>query len=165
MISAIENQRWVRVIWSRTYDMVAKTRGTPKVGLMKFISTLTDCLLNQDGREYTHWRSTWQSYLMTYGHTWWTLRRLAQLDHWMTDIVAKCKCYVIDYVMQGESFTFMVLDYGGSIKKMKQIAGSHQWWWCIYDIHVMNVLAKQVLAVVTKFWTSHVLWKPGLLLE
>ena len=41
----------------------------------------------------------------------------------MTDIVAKCKSSVIDYVMQGESFTFMVLDYVGSIKKMKQIAG------------------------------------------
>ena len=129
---------------------------------MKFISTLTDCLLNQDGREYTHWRSTWRSYLMTYVHTWWTLRRLAQLNHWMTDIVAKCKSSVIDYVMQGESFTFMVLDYVGSIKKMKQIAGSHQWWWCIYDIHVMNVLAKQELAVVTKFWTSHVLGKTRL---
>jgi hypothetical protein len=44
----------------------------------------------------------------------------------MTDIVAKCKSSVIDYVMQGESFTFMVLDYGGRIKKMKQIAKIHQ---------------------------------------
>ena len=52
-----------------------------------------------------------------------TLRRLTPLDHWMADDVARCKCYVIDYVMQGESFTFMVLDYVGSIKKMKQIAG------------------------------------------
>ena len=56
------------------------------------------------------------SYLMT-------LRRLAPLDHWMTDDVARCKCFVIDYVMQGKSFTFMVLDCIGRIKKIKQIAG------------------------------------------
>ena len=81
-----------------------------------------------------------------------TLRRLAQLDHWMTDNVARCKCFVIDYLMQGESFTFMVLDCVGSIKKMKQIAGkSSMMMVYIYDIHVMNVLPKQVLAVVTKF--------------
>ena len=40
------------------------------------------------------------SYLMT-------LRHLAQLDHWMTDNVARCKWFVIDYVMKEESFTFM----------------------------------------------------------
>ena len=158
MISAIENQRWVRVIRSRTYEMVAKLGVPLKLGWWSLsvrwlivFSTKMEENTHIEGARGSHTWWHW-SYLMTYGHTWWTLRRLAQLDHWMTDVVAKCKCFVIYYVMQGESFTFMVLDYVGSIKKMKQITGSHQWWWCIYDIHVMNVLAKQVLAVVTKFW-------------
>jgi hypothetical protein len=36
-------------------------------------------------------------------------------------------------------------------RRWNRSPGSHQWWWCIYDIHIMNVLPKQVLAVVTKF--------------